>query len=70
MPKRKYTRMGETPVAYQCTNKKCKWEGLDSEKVLSKPIDDYGMRIHLCPECDNDEFYGLLELPDCSKSVK
>lgn len=64
MAKRKYIRMGEIAVAYQCTNKKCKWEGLSSEKKLSKPDDEYGMRTHLCPNCGKDEFYGLLELPE------
>jgi len=61
--KRKYTRIGENPVAYECCKKNCKWQGLHSEKynVLTNP--EYGERTEVCPECGNDIFYGLLELP-------
>lgn len=59
MAKRKYTRMGEKPKAYECINKKCKWIGLDIEKLL-KPINEY-QKEHVCPKCGNANFYGLLE---------
>lgn len=64
MPKRKYTIHGETPAAYECTNKKCKWQGLDSEKV-KKPIKGWGAGAtqNVCPNCLKPEFYGLLDLP-------
>ena len=48
MAKRRYTRWGEKAVAHSCTNRKCNWEGLDSEKEWSKPInkDEIG-RAHV-----------------------
>lgn len=61
MAKRKYTKWGEKAVAYSCTNKKCKWEGLDYAK-LKKPLSRNSWTL-VCPDCGNDEFYGLLELP-------
>lgn len=61
MGKRKYTRFGEKSVAFSCTNVKCKWEGLDEEKEFRKEAD--GWNTHICPDCGNEEFYGLLELP-------
>lgn len=62
MTKRKYTRFGEKAVAYKCTNRKCKWEGLDSEKISIKSED--GWMELCCPECSKPEFFGLLELPN------
>lgn len=62
MSKRKYTRFGETPVAYQCTRKTCSWQGLDSEKKETQI--EPGYFEHVCPDCYNNEFYGLLELPE------
>jgi rRNA maturation protein Nop10 len=56
--KRKYARMGEKVVSYQCTNKKCKWIGIDEEKVR-KNINNYTVE-HVCPNCGNYQFYGLL----------
>jgi len=58
MSKRKFTRIGETPAKYQCTKRKCKWEGFDKEKTL-KPING-NQKVHCCPKCGNDEFYGIL----------
>ena len=68
MAKRKYARFGDTEVAYECTNKKCKWQGLDSEKA--QRILDECQSVHICPECSNDEFYGLLELPERLKKTR
>lgn len=60
--KRKYTRFGEKAKAFECTNKKCKWQGQESEKVIVWKSPSYG--DHTCPNCANEEFYGLLEIPD------
>lgn len=62
MGKRKFTRWGEKAVAYSCTNKKCNWEGLDEEKH-KKPLSRKYWTL-VCPDCENDEFYGLLEVPE------
>lgn len=59
MKKRKYTRWGEEPKRYECSKKKCQWQGLDEEKAR-KRIDNY-LTEHVCPRCGNNEFYGLLE---------
>lgn len=66
MPKRKYTRRGDVAVAHECCNRKCKWQGFDKQKSLRK--EPNGFSTHICPECGNDEFYGLLELPEHLKS--
>lgn len=58
MAKRKYTNLGETPKAYRCT--KCKWEGLHGDK---KKISRDGWITDVCPKCNNEDFYGLLEKP-------
>ena len=65
MAKRKYTRGRETPLAYECTNKKCKWQGEDSQKA-KEPINItrlLGATQSVCPICGTPEFYGLLEIP-------
>lgn len=49
--------MGETPSKFQCTNKKCKWEGTEDDKA-KKQHD--GWLVSVCPECKNEEFYGLI----------
>lgn len=67
MAKRKYTRSGEQPLAYKCTNKKCGWEGtFEQKKIKHNPTtgwDDY-----VCPNCLKNEFYGLLEIPNSKTS--
>jgi len=62
MAKRKFTRKGETPKAYRCCNMKCKWEGLDEDKI-EKETTFLGLKAFdlVCPKCKNNEFYGLLE---------
>ena len=50
--------MGENPVKNECTNKKCKWVGKDSE-LVTKKINDC-ISENVCPKCGNNEFYGLL----------
>lgn len=62
MSKRKYTRIGETPKSYQCTQKKCGWQGTDDKKKLSE--NELGWNELVCPLCYNNEFYGLLEIPE------
>lgn len=59
MAKRKYTKWGEEAKRYECTKKKCKWQGTDDEKGR-KRINEY-QTDYVCPKCGNNEFYGLLE---------
>lgn len=59
MSKRKFTVWGETPTSYQCTNKKCKWEGTDEEKDRQKTRRKAEYAV-VCPDCGKDEFYGLI----------
>lgn len=58
--KRKYakTLSGEKATAFECTKRKCKWVGAQSEKQDRK--DSNGWTTHVCPKCGNEEFYGLL----------
>lgn len=58
MAKRKYARMGEKVVKYECTKRKCKWQGTDDEKAR-KRLNEY-QEEHICPKCGNNEFYGLV----------
>jgi hypothetical protein len=58
MAKIKYTRHGEKPQAYQCTNRKCKWQGKDDEKLTAK-VNEI-MDELVCPSCGKNEFFGLL----------
>lgn len=59
MAKRKYTRGNEEPVSFECTKRACKWKGTDEDKK-SKKVDSI-MSVLVCPNCGNDEFYGLLK---------
>ena len=59
MAKRKYTRINEKPVRFECTNKKCKWKGTEGQKS-TKRVDE-SMTEDVCPNCGNNEFYGLLQ---------
>lgn len=68
MAKRKYARMGEEAVAYECTKRKCKWQGTDEEKEVL-PTDDVWSE-HVCPKCGNNEFFALLELPKTDENGK
>jgi len=56
--RRKYTIAGENPTKYECIKRKCKWQGTDEDKYQKK-LDD-GYFEHVCPNCGNNEFYGLL----------
>ena len=55
----KYTTNGETPKKYECTKRKCKWQGTDEEKG-SQYLDN-GFTELICPKCCSNEFYGLRE---------
>lgn len=57
MPKRKYTKIGETPTKFQCTNRKCKWEGTGKEKYKKN---DGDWIVSICPKCGGEEFYGII----------
>jgi len=59
MPARKYTRMGEHSQGYECCNKKCKWQGTDADKYRRQINDN--REVDVCPNCGNDEFYGLIK---------
>jgi hypothetical protein len=61
MAKRKYTKNGEKPKAYECTKKKCKWQGTPEQ--VGKQYLSNGITQSICPKCCNNEFYGLLEIP-------
>lgn len=61
MAARKYTRLGETPEGFKCTNTKCKWEGTIEQKVLRKSIHGIG-EDYCCPKCGGIEFRGLLKI--------
>ena len=54
---RKYARIGDKPTKFECTRKRCKWQGTESEKYR-KRVDEV-MSEHVCPKCGNNEFYGL-----------
>lgn len=58
MAKRKYCRFGDTPSKYECTNRKCKWQGTDKEKENKEIESSYWELI--CPKCGKNEFYGLI----------
>ena len=60
MAKRKYSRMSDKVniTHYECTNKKCKWQGTDEQKASQK--DSEGWTNLVCPSCFNVEFFGLL----------
>jgi len=63
MTKKKYKTfsdpMPENPV-YQCSKKKCKWQGKSNEKI-ELPHPEYSEGTTLCcPKCHNNEFYILL----------
>ena len=60
--KRKFTKWGEKPKAYQCTKQKCKWEGTLEQQELKKNKDGWGSH-YCCPNCRNIEFRGLLDVP-------
>lgn len=53
----KYVKQGETPEIYECTKRKCKWQGTYEEKAERKIEEGYFEKI--CPNCGNAEFYGL-----------
>ncbi len=67
MSKRKYTRFGEEPQAYQCTNAKCKWVGTDKEKIEVENKD--GWTELGCGNCGKTEFFGLLVNPNTQENV-
>jgi cytochrome c-type biogenesis protein CcmH/NrfF len=56
--KRKYARIGENSTKHECTNKKCKWQGLNKEKSAKKVSEC--MEELVCPKCGNSSFYGLI----------
>lgn len=54
----KYTTHGEKPIKYECTKRKCKWQG-----TMEQAARDFsnGLIKKVCPNCSNDVFYGLRE---------
>lgn len=57
---KKYTNSHSTAKAWECCNKKCKWQGLESEKAT---IEEDAVSKLVCPTCGEESFYGLLEEP-------
>lgn len=57
--KRKYARNFEKVTRYECTRRKCKWQGTEKEKA-EKRIDEFMTEL-VCPKCGNNEFFGLLD---------
>lgn len=60
--KRKYTRSGEAATEYECTKRKCKWQGSDEDKEQKRTGPEYMIFELVCPKCGNNEFYGLTPL--------
>ena len=60
MAQRKYARMGEKSDSYECTNRKCKWQGKDEQKVWKRLTKHEGELT--CPKCGNSTFYCLLTI--------
>jgi hypothetical protein len=60
--KRKYTRIGEIAESYECTKRKCKWQGTDEQKNQKRTDPEYMIFELVCPKCGNNEFYGLTPL--------
>lgn len=57
----KYTNEHSKAKAWVCCNKKCKWQGLESEK---KEIEDDPFTKLVCPKCGEESFYALKEMPE------
>lgn len=55
----KYTTYGETPVKFECSKKKCKWQGTIEEQATRKTSNI--SKEYVCPNCGNNEFYGLIQ---------
>lgn len=48
----------EKSGVYECTNRKCKWQGTHEQKSSK----EYGGRtVSICPKCGNEEFYSLIK---------
>jgi len=57
--KRKYARHSDTnSEKYECTKRKCKWQGTYEEKAEKKIEEGYYEKT--CPKCGNNEFYNLI----------
>lgn len=63
MAKRKYARSGDTAVAYECTKRICKWQGLPDERKWRRTEGIINSKELVCPKCGNNTFYGLIEFP-------
>lgn len=64
--KRKYARFGDDKSGvYECSNKKCKWQGTDEQKSRRK--DELGY-VLICPKCGNDSFYSLIKTDNNPKT--
>ena len=43
---------------FECTNRKCKWQGNQNQKAKVKKED---WTVDVCPKCGSEEFFGLLK---------
>nr|WP_322625668.1 hypothetical protein [uncultured Flavobacterium sp.] len=64
MAKRKYATFSDPEITnptYECTKRKCKWQGKDNEKIQIQHPEYRSSTTSACPKCGNNEFYRLLE---------
>lgn len=62
MGKKKYaTDFRDNIQRFECTQEKCGWVGKGEEKY-HKRVNSIETEL-VCPECGNNEFYGLLLIP-------
>ena len=60
MANRKYARTSDTNITrYECSKKKCKWQGTLDEQSKVRNKDGWG-EDYVCPKCGNPEFLGLI----------
>lgn len=59
-PVYKTTRNQGTPELFECTI--CEWRGTEKEKEqIPAPEICHGAMKCVCPECYNEDFYGILK---------
>lgn len=57
----KYTNEYSEAKGWECCNKKCKWQGIESEK---EEVQDGVFTKLVCPKCGEESFYLLREAPE------
>ena len=63
--KRKYARMSDPKEVvsdtYECSNRKCKWQGKEEDKLLIPDSEISCAMTYVCPMCGCQEFRQLLK---------